>query len=44
MFNSIQEEAQFRQFVQLQQVDIQGQLKVMIGPKVQFQGIQEEVI
>ncbi len=44
MFDSIQEEAQFRRFAQLQQVDIQGQLKVMIGPEAQFQGIQEEVI
>ncbi|KAK4095800.1 P-loop containing nucleoside triphosphate hydrolase protein [Parathielavia hyrcaniae] len=44
MFESVREEAQFRRFARLQRVDIQGQLKQMMGPEAQLRGMQEDVI
>ncbi|KAK4232713.1 DEAD-like helicase, partial [Achaetomium macrosporum] len=44
MFDSVREEARFRRFARLQRVDIQGQLRVMMGPEAQFRGMQEQVI
>ncbi|KAK3896340.1 ATP-dependent DNA helicase, partial [Staphylotrichum tortipilum] len=44
VFDSIREEARFRRFARLQQVGIQGQLRVMMGPEAQFRGMQEQVI
>jgi superfamily II DNA helicase RecQ len=44
VFESVREEARFRRFARLQRVDIQGQLKQMMGPEAQFRGMQEEVI
>jgi hypothetical protein len=44
VFESVREEARFRRFARLQRVDIQGQLKQMMGPEARFRGMQEEVI
>ncbi|MGC0591129.1 DEAD/DEAH box helicase, partial [Salmonella enterica] len=43
-FEGAREEARFRRFSQLQQVNIGGQLRMMMGEKAEFRGQQEKVI
>ena len=44
IFDSARDEARFRRFTRLRQVDIAGQLQAMVGQDAQFRGIQEKVI
>lgn len=43
-FEAAREEARFRRFARLQQVDMRGQLRMMMGEKAEFRGQQEMVI
>jgi superfamily II DNA helicase RecQ len=43
-FDAHREEARFRRFVQLHQVDIRGALRSMMGDEAKFRGQQETVI
>lgn len=43
-FEGAREEARFRRFKRLRQVDIHGQLKQMMGEEAEFRGAQEAVI
>jgi superfamily II DNA helicase RecQ len=44
VFEGMREEARFRRFARLQHVDIEGQLRQMVGSEARFRGIQKEVI
>ncbi|KAK3933608.1 P-loop containing nucleoside triphosphate hydrolase protein [Diplogelasinospora grovesii] len=44
VFEGMREEARFRRFARLQQVDIEGQLRQMMGKDVRFRGIQKQVM
>lgn len=44
VFDSMREEARYRRFERLRQVDIGGRLRQMVGPEAQFRGMQETVI
>lgn len=44
LFEAAREEARFRRFARLQQVDIRGQLRMMMGEKAEFRGHQEMIM
>ncbi|GJN76018.1 hypothetical protein PLICBS_010129 [Purpureocillium lilacinum] len=43
-FQAAREEARYRRFAQLHQVDIRGKLRMMMGDSTEFRGQQEQVI
>lgn len=43
-FDTAREDTRFRRFARLQQVDMRGQLRMMMGPGAEFRGQQQQVI